>query len=73
MLAEPITISEQVAIAGALVEKLASLRGVRHDASTYGQLPVCDKGETRELAAAKAGLGSGAGTKPGSGGYMVAT
>lgn len=53
------TVSEQLAIAAALELKLKGRHGGNRKSDQDGQLPVLiDKGESRELAATKAGLGS---------------
>lgn len=53
------TVSERVAIAEAVAEKLGRRQGERTDLGTSGNISLSDKGQTRDLAAAKAGLGSG--------------
>lgn len=53
------TVSERVAIAAAVAERLGKRQGERTDLATSGNISGSDKGETRDLAAAKAGLGSG--------------
>ena len=69
----------RVAIAEAVAERLGKRQGERSDLATSGNISLSDKGQTRDLAAAKAGLGSGKtlealnGTKPCTAGYMVAT
>ncbi len=53
-------ISEQVAIADAIAAKLADRRGGDRKSDQAGNISgLIDKGETRDIAAAKAGLGSG--------------
>jgi len=52
-------VSEQVAIAEAIAKKLGSRHGQRTDLSTYGNISISETGATRDLAASKAGLGSG--------------
>ena len=53
------TVSERVAIAQAVAEKLGPRQGKRTDLATSENIFLSDKGQTRDLAAAKAGLGSG--------------
>jgi hypothetical protein len=53
------TISEQVAIADAIAERLGQRQGSRTDLKTWGNVSPSDEGRTRDIAAAKAGLGSG--------------
>ena len=53
------TISEQVAIAEAVALRMAGRQGERTDLATSGNISLSDKGQTRDIAAAKAGLGSG--------------
>ena len=48
-----------VAIAEAVAERLGKRQGERTDLGTSGNISLSDKGQTRDLAAAKAGLGSG--------------
>jgi hypothetical protein len=52
-------VSEQVAIAEAIAEKLAGRQGAGHHTSKHGNISTLDTGTTRDIAAAKAGLGSG--------------
>ena len=49
----------RVAIAEAVAERLGKRQGERSDLGTSGNISLSDKGQTRDLAAAKAGLGSG--------------
>lgn len=51
--------SERVAIAEAVAERLGKRKGQRTDLGTSGNISGGEKGETRDLAAAKAGFGSG--------------
>lgn len=53
------TVSERVAIAEAVAERLGKRQGAGHHADKPGNISGFEKGETRDLAAAKAGLGSG--------------
>jgi hypothetical protein len=54
------TISERVAIAKAVAAKLGGRQGERTDLATSGNISLSEKGaETRDIAAAKSGLGSG--------------
>ena len=53
------TISEQVAIAEAVALRMAGRQGERTDLATSGNISLSDKGRTSDIAAAKAGLGSG--------------
>lgn len=53
------TVSERVAIAEAVAERLRGRHGVRHDTARGGNISMSDQGAARDLAAAKAGLGSG--------------
>ena len=48
-----------VAIAEAVAERLGKRQGAGHHADKPGNISGFEKGETRDLAAAKAGLGSG--------------
>ena len=56
---EAFRVTERVAIAEAVAEKLATRHGVRRDTERGGNISTSDQGKTRDLAAAKAGLGSG--------------
>lgn len=51
--------SERVAIAEAVAERLGKRQGQRTDLATSGNISLSDQGQTRDLAAAKAGFGSG--------------
>lgn len=54
------TVTERVAIAEAVAERLGKRQGERSDLATCGNIPTSEAGQkTRDLAAAKAGLGSG--------------
>ena len=53
-----------VAIAEAVAERLGKRQGERTDLGTSGNISLSDKGQTRDLAAAKAGLGSGKRSSP---------
>lgn len=53
------TISEKVALAEAVAERMGKRKGERTDLGTSGNISLSDKGRTTDLAAAKAGLGSG--------------
>ncbi len=46
-------------MAEAVAERLGKRQGERSDLATSGNISLSDKGQTRDLAAAKAGLGSG--------------
>lgn len=50
------TVSERVAIAEAVAERLRGRHGVRHDTARGGNISMSDQGAARDLAAAKAGL-----------------
>lgn len=70
----------RVAIAEAVAERLQGRHGGDRKTDQGGNISTLnDQGKARDLAAAKAGLGSGKtlevlnGTKPCTGGYMVAT
>lgn len=52
-----VTVSERVALAEA--ERLGKRQGARTDLGTSGIISGSERGETKDLAAAKAGLGSG--------------
>lgn len=57
---EAFRVSERVAIAEAVAEKLGKRQGERTDLATCGNISTSEMGQkTRDLAAAKAGLGSG--------------
>ncbi len=49
------TVSERVAIALAVAERLKGRQGERNDLATSGNISGSGKGETRDIAAAKAG------------------
>ena len=49
----------RVAIAEAVAERLGKRHGERTDLGTSGNISLSDKGRNSDLAAAKAGLGSG--------------
>ena len=53
------TVSERVALAEAIAERLGQRKGQRTDLVTSGNITGSDKGDTRDIAAAKSGLGSG--------------
>ena len=57
------TISEKVALAEAIAERLQGPNGTRQgqrtDLGTSGNISGSERGETKDIAAAKAGLGSG--------------
>lgn len=54
------TVSEKVALAQAIVERLQGRVGVNQHTAGCGNISMpSDKGATRDIAAAKAGLGSG--------------
>ena len=54
------TISEKVALAEAIAERLGKRQGQRTDLGTSGNIsPSDDAGRTKDIAASKAGLGSG--------------
>ena len=53
------TVSERVAIADLVAEKLKGRQGERNDLATSGNISGSEKGETRDIAAKHAGLGSG--------------
>ena len=52
-------VSERVAIAEAVAERLQGRAGNPELRANSGNISLIDKGQTRDLAAAKAGLGSG--------------
>ena len=52
------------AIAEAVAERLGKRQGAGHHADKHGNISGFEKGETRDLAAAKAGLGSGKRSSP---------
>ena len=51
--------TEKVALAEAVAERLGARQGERTDLATSGNISPSDKGRTTDIAAAKAGLGSG--------------
>lgn len=51
--------SERVAIAEAVAERLQGRTGNPELRANSGNISLIDKGQTRDLAASKAGLGSG--------------
>ena len=54
------TVSERVAIAQAVAENLKGRQGERNDLATCGNISTSETGvKTRDIAANKAGLGSG--------------
>ena len=53
------TVSERVAIAEAVAERLSGRNGIRHDTATAKEKFPEVTGQTRDIAAAKAGFGSG--------------
>jgi len=53
------TVSERVAIARAIEERLAARHGVRHDRVDMEIFPHLDSGPSRDLAAKQVGFGSG--------------
>lgn len=53
------TVTERLAIAQRIAERLGMRQGQRTDLGTSGNISGSEKGDTRDLAAAKAGLGSG--------------
>jgi hypothetical protein len=58
------TVSERVAIADAVAERLRGRAGNPELRSNSGNISGIESGETRDLAAAKAGLGSGKRSSP---------
>src|SRR5690554_872385 len=57
---KPMTVSERVALANAIAERLGRRQGQRTDLGTCGNISTSDEsGATRDIAAAKVGLGSG--------------
>lgn len=56
---KPMTVSERVALANAIAERLGPRHGQRTDLGTSGNISGSDRGDTRDIAATKAGLGSG--------------
>ena len=53
------TVSERVAIAEAVAERLGKRQGGDRKTDQAGNISLIDKGQTRDLAASEAGLGSG--------------
>ena len=54
------TVTEKVALAEAIVDRIGPRQGQRTDLATCGNISTSDSGQkTRDIAAAKAGLGSG--------------
>lgn len=53
------TVTERLAIAQRIAERLGVRQGQRTDLGTSGNISPSDQGRTKDLAAAKAGLGSG--------------
>ena len=53
------TVTERLAIAQRIAERLGMRQGQRTDLPTSGNISLSEAGQTRDLAAAKAGLGSG--------------
>ena len=53
------TVTERLAIAQRIAERLGVRQGQRTDLGTSGNISPSDQGQTRDIAAAKAGLGSG--------------
>ena len=53
------SVSDRVALAEAVAERMGKRKGERTDLGTSGNISLSDKGRTTDLAAAKAGLGSG--------------
>lgn len=52
-------VSERVAIAEAMTARLHGRHGGNHNPDQAGNISSLDNGDTRDIAAAKAGLGSG--------------